>query len=42
MTKHIVVILKRVQKQLDKFSDIIADPIFDAVTDLKNNPLPMG
>lgn len=42
MTKHIVVILKRVQKQLDKFSDIIAYPIFDAIKNLQNNPRLMG
>lgn len=42
MAKYIVVLSKRAQKQLDNFSDLIAQPIFDAINDLENNPRPIG
>lgn len=42
MPEYIVVLSKQAQKQLDKLSDIIAEPILDAVGRLENNPRPPG
>jgi len=42
MAYYIVVLSKKAQKALDKFSDHIADPILDAIADLEENPKPIG
>lgn len=42
MPKYIIVLSKKAQKQLDKLSDKIAEPIFTAITQLENNPRPNG
>ncbi|MEI8086081.1 MAG: type II toxin-antitoxin system RelE/ParE family toxin [Paludibacter sp.] len=42
MSNYIVVLSKKAQKQLDKLSDHIAEPILNAITDLENNPRPAG
>lgn len=42
MPKYLIVLSKKAQKQLDKFSDIVAQPIFDALNNLQNNLLPVG
>ena len=42
MSSYIVVLSKKAQKQLDKLSDHIAEPILNAITDLENNPRPAG
>jgi len=38
MIKYTVVLTKRAQKQLDKLPDSIADPIFEAIGSLEDNP----
>ncbi len=42
MPEYIVVLSKSAQKQLDKLSDKIAEPILDAISELKDNPRPQG
>jgi len=42
MPKYQVVITKSAQKQLDKLSDKIAQPLLDAILRLGNNPRPTG
>lgn len=40
MPKYKVTLSKAAQKQLDKLSDAIADPILDAIATLASNPRP--
>lgn len=42
MPSYIIVISPKAQKQLDKFSDHIAVPIFEAIAGLEENPRPVG
>ncbi len=42
MPDYRIVLSKQAQKTLDKFSDIIAEPIFNAIADLAKNPRPKG
>lgn len=42
MAKYTVSLSKRAQKQLDKLSDTIAEPIFQAIEKLGDNPRPHG
>ncbi len=42
MFNYTVVLSKKAQKQLDKLSDNIAEPIFDSITKLGENPRPLG
>lgn len=42
MPKYKVLLIIKAQKQLDKFSEIIAQPIFFAIKDLQNNARPIG
>ncbi|OFY69313.1 MAG: plasmid stabilization protein [Bacteroidetes bacterium RIFCSPLOWO2_12_FULL_37_12] len=42
MPKYTAVLSKKAQKQLDKFSDNIAEPILGAIADLEENPRPHG
>ncbi len=42
MPKYIAVLSKKAQKQLDKLSDKIAEPLLDAISELEKNPRPVG
>ncbi len=42
MTKYTILLSKKAQKQLDKLSDNIAEPILLAIAQLENNPRPNG
>ena len=42
MAKYTVSLSKRAQKQLDKLSDAVAEPIFQAIEKLGDNPRPNG
>lgn len=42
MAKYTVSLSKRAQKQLDKLSDAVADPIFQAIEKLGDDPRPHG
>ena len=42
MTKYTILLSKKAQKQLDKLSDNIAEPILSAISQLENNPRPNG
>ena len=42
MLKYTAVLSKKAQKQLDKLSDTIAEPIIDAIARLEENPRPAG
>ena len=42
MRKYTVVLTKRAQKQLDKLTDRAVKPILQALSDLENNPRPIG
>ena len=42
MPKYTAVLSKKAQKQLDKLSDNIAEPILEAITSLEENPRPQG
>ncbi|MBK6700133.1 MAG: type II toxin-antitoxin system RelE/ParE family toxin [Saprospiraceae bacterium] len=42
MSSFTVILSKKAQKQLDKFPDIIADPILLAIESLQNDPRPIG
>lgn len=40
MPSYIAILSRKAQKQLDKMSDDIAAPIFEAISDLERNPRP--
>lgn len=42
MGKYLVRLTKKAQKQLDKLPDLIAQPIFAAISRLEDNPRPVG
>ncbi len=42
MPNYTAVLSKKAQKQLDKFSDNIAEPILEAIAQLEENPRPAG
>jgi mRNA interferase RelE/StbE len=42
MSNYSVVLSKKAQKQLDKYTDDIAEPLINAITELENNPHPNG
>ena len=42
MANYTAQLSKKAQKALDKFSDDIANPIFEAIEDLEKDPKPMG
>lgn len=42
MPNYTVILSKKAQKQLDAFSDNIADTIIEAISTLENNPRPNG
>lgn len=42
MPKYTAVLSKKAQKQLDKLSDNIAEPIINAIAGLEENPRPAG
>jgi mRNA interferase RelE/StbE len=42
MPNYTAVLSKKAQKQLDKLSDNIAEPIFEAIGNLEINPRPKG
>ena len=42
MPRYTVVITKSAQKQLDRLSDHIAEPILSVISNLANNPRPNG
>ncbi len=42
MPKYTAVLTKKAQKQLDKLSDSIAEPIFNTIANLEENPRPQG
>lgn len=42
MPKYTILLSKKAQKQLDKLSDTVANPIFKAIGGLEQNPRPMG
>jgi len=42
MPSYTAVLSKKAQKQLDKLSDNIAEPILEAIADLEENPRPHG
>ncbi len=42
MPNYTAVLSKKAQKQLDKLSDNIAEPIFNAIAGLEENPRPAG
>ena len=42
MSNYTVVLSKKAQKQLDKLSDSIAEPILKAIGSLEENPRPHG
>ena len=42
MPEYTVSLSKKAQKQLDKLSDNIAEPILAAIADLEENPRPQG
>ncbi len=42
MPNYSITITKTAQKQLDKLSDNIAEPIFEAIQNLAHNPRPHG
>lgn len=42
MPNYTAVLSKKAQKQLDKLSDNIAEPIIDAIAGLEENPRPVG
>ena len=42
MPKYTVSLSKKAEKQLDKLSDNLANPILRALSDLENNPRPHG
>ena len=42
MSTYTIILSKKAQKQLDKLSDTIADPILNAIANLEENPRPVG
>ena len=42
MPEFTIVLSKKAKRQLDKLSDHIANPIFDAISDLASEPRPQG
>jgi mRNA interferase RelE/StbE len=42
MPKYIVILSKKAQKELDKLSDNFAEPIIQAISELEDNPRPIG
>ncbi len=42
MPKYNAVLTKKAQKQLDRLSDNIAEPILEAIAGLEENPRPQG
>ena len=42
MARYTAVLSKKAQKQFDKLSDKIAEPIFEAIMNLEENPRPIG
>lgn len=42
MPKYTVVLTKKAEKQLDKISDSLIEPIFESIKNLANNPRPFG
>lgn len=42
MPKYTALLSKKAQRQLNKLSDTIAEPILEAITDLEENPRPQG
>lgn len=42
MPDYTVILSKKAQKQLDKLSDTIAEPILEAIAALEENPRPQG
>lgn len=42
MPNYTIVLSKKAQKQLDKLSDNIAEPILEAIGSLENDPRPHG
>lgn len=42
MSNYTIVLSKKAQKQLDKLPDNIAEPIFEAISLLENEPRPTG
>ena len=42
MPNYTAVLSKKAQKQLDKLSDNIAEPILEAIGNLETNPRPQG
>lgn len=42
MPDYTVLLSKKAQKQLDKLSDKIAEPILEAISSLEENPRPQG
>ncbi len=42
MPDYTITLSKKAQKQLDKLSDNVAEPIFEAIAGLEENPRPAG
>lgn len=42
MPRYTIVLSKKAEKQLDKLPTIIADPIIVAISNLEDNPRPIG
>lgn len=42
MPRYTIVLSKKAEKQLDKLPTIIADPIIVAISNLEDNPRPVG
>jgi len=42
MASYTIVLSKKAQKQLDKLSDQIVEPILGAIAELERNPRPAG
>lgn len=42
MPNYTAILSNKAQKQLDKLSDRIAEPLFDAISGLEENPRPAG
>ncbi len=42
MAKYTITLTRRAQKQLDRLSDNIAEPIFIAIENLSSEPRPQG
>ena len=42
MPNYTIILSNKAQKQLDKLTDNIAEPIFNSIKDLTSNPRPQG